>query len=164
VLARLRSEPGIDSVEVDRRGELLRIRAGSAAHVRAVVDRLYEMGFAGEPAADGEAIEQRWYGPDDVGELSREEAYVIAYRVVPAFTQGAPTGIDVSALVTLVAAALHQCFVTSTLDASDTHGALNSACAGAVEAATRGHIGDDQAAALGRAIETDLATRSAFRD
>jgi hypothetical protein len=158
-------EPGIDDVGVDRRGELLRIRVGSADDVRAVVDRLFEMGFAAQPVAEGETIEQRWYGPDDVSELSREEAYVIAHRVVPAFTKEGPSvGTDVEGLVKLVATALHECFVSNSLSAADTHGALNSACARAVKAATRRRLGADRATALGRAIETDLATRSAFKD
>ena len=164
MLARLQSEPGVGSVEVDRRGELLRIRVGSAGDVRAVVDRLYEMGFAAQPVALGETIEQRWYGPNDVGELSREEAYVIARRVVPAFTQGPTAGADVDGLVNLVATALYEYFVTNSLHATETHGALNSACGWAVEAATRGRLGADRAMALGQAIETDLATRSAFKE
>jgi hypothetical protein len=164
-LARLQLEPGIERVEVDRRGELLRISVGSMDDVRAVVDRLYEMGFAAQPITEGETIGQHWYGPEDVGELSREEAEVIARRVVPAFTRGDPSvGADMDGLANLVATALHECFVSNTLDASETHGALNSACARAVEAATRGRLGDDRATALARAIETDLATRSAFKE
>lgn len=165
MLARLQSEPGIYAVEVDRRGELLRIRVGSADDVPGVVDRLYQMGFAAQPVAAGETIEQRWYGPDDVGELSREEANVIARRVVPAFMREVPpVGADVDGLVNLVATALHECFVTNTLASTETHEALNSACGWAVVVATRGRLGADRATALGGVIETDLATRSAFNE
>jgi hypothetical protein len=161
VLARLQSETGIASVEVDRRGELLRIHAGSAEDVRAVVDLLFEMGFAGEALAEGAAVADQWFGLDQVGELSREEAHVIARRVVPPFA--VHTGDDVDALITVVATALHECFVTNILDGQQTHGALNSACGRAVEAATRPHLGD-RATALRGAVETDLATRSAFKE
>ena len=57
----------------------------------------------------------------------------------------------------LVSAALHACFVSHTLEATAPHGTLNDACGRAVEEATSVRLGPNRAAALGRAIEDDLA-------
>jgi hypothetical protein len=165
VLARLEAEPSVDAAEVDRRGELLRIRVRSNADVRGVIDRLLELGFASEPATDADAIAGRWYGVEDVRELSREEAYVIAGRVVPIFAQQASVDAhDVDGLTDVVATALYGCFIARTLDAEEPQGTLNAACGRAVEDAARSRLGQDRASALGMTVEADLATRSAFKE
>jgi hypothetical protein len=155
VLARLQEENDIQSAKVDRRGELLRLRLTSS-DVTGLVRRLAELGFSGEevPGTDVPAV--RWYGLEDVGELSREEAAVIAERVVPSFaTAHGITAAETSPLREIVASALHACFVTHPEPA-----ALDVACGHAVEQATRNRLGPDRAAALGRAIHGDLASRS----
>jgi hypothetical protein len=48
VLARLQEESGVELAEVDRRGELLRLRVAAPTDVRRVIDRLQELGFLGE--------------------------------------------------------------------------------------------------------------------
>jgi hypothetical protein len=86
VLARLEEERGVQAAEVDRRGELLRVRLLAGSQVSEVVKALQRLGFAGEVLAN-EPPEVAWYGRDSVGELSREEGHVIARRVVPSFAR-----------------------------------------------------------------------------
>lgn len=155
MLARLEEERGVQAAEVDRRGELLRVRLLAGSQVSEVVKALQRLGFAGEVLAN-EPPEVAWYGRDSVGELSREEGHVIARRVVPSFARS--HGVDVSeddALSEVVAEALHGCFLTHTLDANPV-GSLLGSCARAVEEATQERLGASRAAALGRAIEADL--------
>jgi hypothetical protein len=164
VLARLQEERAVESAEVDRRGELLRLRLTSS-DVTQVTDLLQQLGFLGEVVPDGAVAAMRWYGLGTVSELSREESEVIAQRVVPVFAQQSGIGADeVEAVKELVSAALHACFVSHTLEATAPHGTLNDACGRAVEEATSVRLGPNSAAALGRAIEDDLASRSAFKE
>jgi hypothetical protein len=165
VLARLQEESAVEAAEVDRRGELLRLRLESSSDIGGVVALLLDLGFAGEVVSDAQVSDAPlWYGLESVGELSREEGKVIAERVVPAFARlnGIESG-NVEALKNSVATALHACFVRHTLGPAAPHGALNDACDRAVEKATTARLGPDRAAALGRAIESDLASRSAFK-
>jgi hypothetical protein len=158
VLARLEQQDGVEAVEVDRRGELLRVEVERTDGVAAIISRLYELGFAAERAADNAAGGRNWYGRAAVGELSREEAGVIAQRVVPAFARtDEVSSDDVGILVELVTAALHQCFVANVVDASTPLGALHGESARAVEAATVSQLGSERARELGGAIEADLA-------
>ena len=130
-----------------------------------VTDVLKQLGFLGEVVPDGAVAAMRWYGLETVGELSREESEVIAQRVVPTFAQQSGFGVDgVPAVIELVSAALHACFVSHTLEATAPQGMLNDACGRAVEEATSARLGPNRAAALGRAIEDDLASRSAFKE
>jgi hypothetical protein len=164
VLARLQEERAVESAEVDRRGELLRLRLTSS-DVTQVTDLLQQLGFLGEVVPDRAVAAMRWYGLATVSELSREESEVIAQRVVPVFAQQSGIGADeVEAVKELVSAALHACFVSHTLEATAPHGTLNDACGRAVEEATSVRLGPNSAAALGRAIEDDLASRSAFKE
>lgn len=121
-----------------------------------IAPELERMGFpAAEATVDTSGL--RWYGPAEVGELSREEAGVIAARVVPAY--GAANGLDrqqVGAASALVIEALYGCF-TGRHDALASLGGMAVSCGHAAEQATRRQLGDDRAAALGRAIESDLA-------
>jgi hypothetical protein len=165
VLARLQEQSGVETAEVDRRGELLRLRLTSP-DVTHVIDRLQELGFLGEVVRGTESVAAlRWYGLGSVSELSREEADVIAQRVVPVFAEQNGIGVgETEAVKEIVATALHTCFTTQTLDATAPHGALNDACGRAVAEATLVRLGPDRATALGRAIEGDLASRSAFKE
>lgn len=164
MLARLEAEPGVDTAEVDRRGELLHVRVGSAADVTHVVDLLQELGFAAELMPDAEIVAQDWYGRDRVGELSQEEAHVIARRVVPPLAdQWRLAAHDVEDLSVIVATALHAWFLSRDPATSGSAEASRRACGRAVEDAARGRIGNERAALLGSAIEADLASRSAFK-
>ena len=165
MLARLQEEEAVEDAEVDRRGELLRVRLKSPFNISGVVDLLMNLGFAAEVADDADVGASQWYGLGSVGELSREEAKVIAQRVVPLFAgqNGVPAG-EVDALVGLVAMALHAWIISNTMDTAAPHVALNSACGRAVEDAALPRLGPDRAAALGDAIEADLAKRSAFKE
>ena len=162
MLARLLEESAVESAEVDRRGELLRLRLASS-DAAGVNDLLEQLGFVGEVVPDEAVAATRWYGVETVSELSREESEVIAQRVVPVFAQQSGIGVDeIEAVKELVSAALHACFVSHKLEATAPHGSLNEACGRAVEEATSLRLGPYRAAALGRAVEGDLTSRSAF--
>jgi hypothetical protein len=163
VLARLEEEPGVIQAEVDRHGTLLRVHLVDASATAPVIARLQELGFFGQIMRN-ETSGGRWYGRDAVGELSAEEAGVIARRVVPKFTREHRL-IDIESIViSLVTAALHQCFVTSVLDLGTPAHALDDSCGRAVRAATQAQLGDELASLLGRDIEADLAGHRASRD
>jgi hypothetical protein len=164
VLARLREESGVETADVDRRGELLRVRL-SSTDVSRLTDLLGELGFLSEAVVDADVAAVRWYGLETISELSHEEAEVIAQRVVRSFAPQDGTGIgEIEGLSETVAGALHACFLADTVDASTPHGALSEACGRAVEQATAARLGGDRAAALGRAITGDLASRSALKE
>ena len=78
MLARLEEQEYVKHVEVDRRGEFLRVDLQAAETVAAVVALLQELGFAAEPIAEAPDDARHWYRRASVGELSREEAGVIA--------------------------------------------------------------------------------------
>ena len=145
----------MEAAGVDRRGELLRITLRPGGSVAAVTAALELIGFAAEVVADV-AVTERWYGPSDVRELSREEALVVASRVTRAF--GAAQQIDAD-LVTVAssaaAAAVYRWFVDRSEGASSVREITS--CARSVEAATSAVLGADRARALGDAIEADLA-------
>jgi len=157
VLAQLEGRPDVKRAEVDRRGELLRVTLRASVGAPAIREALEVMGFGAEQAPDAVTAAVRWYGPAEVGELSREESAVIASRVVLPF--GAANGLeqtDIDPLSARVAGALYECFVGNR-DAGLAPGGLAAPCGRAVEAATRAQLGEDRAALLGRAIEADLA-------
>jgi len=159
VLARLQERADVDAAEVDRRGELLRVRLREGGTVTAITDQLEQMGFLAEEAVI-DAGPLRWYGPSAVGELSREESRVVAARVVPVFGAAhALSPSDVEAASALVADALYACFVRRYLTDASASG-LAGPCGAAVEQATRERLGAEAGAALGRAIEADLSGAS----
>lgn len=113
------------------------------------------MGFASE-TVDGAAVADRWYGPSDVPELSREEAAVVATRVMATFGAAHVLAADQVTLATSqAAAALYRWFVDRSDGASS--GRELASCGRAVEAATSALLGIDRARAFGDAIEADLA-------
>jgi len=157
VLAQLEHRADVESAEVDRRGELLRIRLRADGVVSTIRDELERMGFAAENSSDASAADARWYGLSDVGELSRDEGRVIASRVVPPFAVAHGLAHDeIATLSDRVAAALYACFVGHR-DTSLPAGGLAVPCGRAVDDATAPLIGPARAAALGQAIEADLA-------
>jgi hypothetical protein len=157
VLAHVEERSDVESAEVDRRGELLRVTlrlGGDAATIR---EQLEPMGFAAEEALDAAAATVGWYGPASVGELSREESTVIASRVVPSFGAANRLGqAEIDAISARVATALHECFVGHRDDALGP-GGLASSCGRAVEGATTSLLGAPLATALRQAIELDLS-------
>jgi hypothetical protein len=126
-----------------------------------VIARLQELGFIGQVA--NETSGGRWYDRDSVGELSAEEAGVIARRVVPRFAREHRIT-DAEVIVNVVTAALHQCFVTNVLEVGTPTHALDDSCGRAVHAATQARLGDELASLLGRAIEADLAGHRALAE
>ena len=162
MLAQIEEQGGVESVEVDRRGEFLRVDVAGVDSVAAVITRLYELGFAAERSGDSTA-ERQWYRRDDVGELSREEAAVIARRAVPAFARANDLPDRADTLTDLVAMTLHRCFVTNVVHADSPLGTLHGECGRAVEEATRAQLGAARASELGKAIEADLAAGRSSR-
>lgn len=164
MLARLQEQDEVETAEVDRRGELVRLRLKSTSDVSGVMNLLLDLGFAGEVVGVADVGVSDWYGLGRVGELSQEEGRVIAQRIVPSFAlENGLTAGELDVVTELVATSLYACFHASTLDATVPHGALNSACGRAVSEAVRERLGPERAAALGHAIEVDLAERSAFK-
>ena len=104
----------------------------------AVIARLHELGFAAGRTTDS-AAERQWYRHDEVGELSREEAAVIAQRVVPAFARANDLPDRADTLTDLVAMTSHRCFVTNVVHAVSPLGTLHGECGRAVEEGTRAH-------------------------
>lgn len=155
MLAQLERRPDVETAEVDRRGEHLRIRTRGPANADSIRDELERLGFAGEETGRADPT-ARWYGRSSVGELSREEGAVIAARVVPAFALANGLRSDeIDALVASVASALFECFVARRHAPPDP-GGLVRACAEAVEGATRRRLGRGRALALARAVESDM--------
>ncbi len=159
MLAQLEQRADVERAEVDRRGELLRIRLRAGGVVSTIRDELERMGFAAEDPSSVSPDDARWYGLSDVGELSRDEGRVIAARVVPPFAVGhGLADHEIATLSDRVASALYACFARHR-DTSLPPGGLAVPCGRAVADATAPLIGPDRAAALGRAIEADLSGR-----
>lgn len=83
VLVRLDEDLAPVRASVDGEGALLRLEgvadpAERAARVQSIVE---EMGYTAEPVDDTSQV-SRWFGADDVDELSRMEAQVLAERWV----------------------------------------------------------------------------------
>ncbi|HEY8655249.1 MAG TPA: hypothetical protein VIN34_00760 [Candidatus Limnocylindria bacterium] len=160
MLARLSEIPGVGRPEVDHRGELLRMRLDRGEALSVVHAALAELGYRAERCSEAVAATAavRWYGTAGVSDLSREEAGVIAARVVPAVARG--QRLDQAAtdeLARAVGDALYRCFTAHTLPAAAPPIALRAACAADVEAAAVPHIGAAAARALSAALWDDLA-------
>jgi hypothetical protein len=144
--------------KTDHAGELLRfVDRGQSADVRA---RLMALGYRSEELAgrtQAEALEGVWYAPSD---LSREEAQVLAGKIVPAFVQEhAIDPAQAPALTQPVQGALFGCFTGIAIPSSAPSKSLPGACreAVAVAAAAHGLIGAAAAADLGDFVERWLA-------
>lgn len=142
----------------DHAGELVRfVDRGQAAGVRA---RLMDLGYGSEElagAAQSTALEDEWYAASD---LSREEAQVLASRIVPAFAQEhAIDPAQTPALEQRVQIALFGCFTGIAIPSAAPSKSLPGACreAVAVAAAADGLIGTGAAAELGVFVERWLA-------
>jgi hypothetical protein len=144
--------------KTDHAGELIRfVDRGQAAGVRA---RLMDLGYGSEElagVAQATALKGAWYAASD---LSREEAQVLASKIVPAFAQ--EHAIDAArtpALEQRVQSALFGCFTGIAIPSSAPSKSLPGACreAVAVAAAADGLIGVSAAAELGVFVERWLA-------
>ena len=85
MLARLDSVAGLHDAAVDHRGELLRLVVSDANVLDVVRGELSDLDYAAEGVSGITASDVRWYAFDDVRDLSREEAEIIARRVTSAF-------------------------------------------------------------------------------
>lgn len=137
MLARLETIDGVEGAEVDHRGKLLRLRLHRDEVLGAVRTALGELGYRADDIPDDgtEIVGVRWYGATQIGDLSREEAEVIARRVTPAIAR--EHGLDTAAgkgLERTVAEALYGCFITHTLGAGVDLGTLRTEASRAVDA------------------------------
>jgi len=138
----------------DHAGELVRfVDRGHAANVSA---KFMDLGYRAEQlagAAQAAALEGDWYAPSD---LSREEAHVLASKIIPAFAQEHPLApAQTPALEQRVEDALFSCFTGIAIPSSAPSKSLPGACreAVAVAAAADGLIGAGAAIQLGDFVE-----------
>jgi hypothetical protein len=137
------------------------LRFADRGRTEAVRQRLGELGYDSQPLGESESLPMDWFTPDD---LSREEAQVLAARMVPAFIHDHPDASEVSeALRQRVEATLFGCF-TDKFAGSGSPGF--SGCterADAITAATRDLVRPETARALGQFVDRwlDRSQRSA---
>ncbi len=131
---------------MDHRGELLRLGFSDPSALDRTHAALRELGYRADEVSEPSAAGARWYGPARVGELSREEAGVIARRVVPPFARTQALSAEMTDRVRdAVARALHAGFTAHTLAAGAPPGELRASCASAVRDAITGLVGPDAA-------------------
>jgi len=157
VLARLDSVAGLHDAAVDHRGELLRLVVSDANVLDVVRGELSDLDYAAEGVSGITASDVRWYAFDDVRDLSREEAEIIARRVTSAFRRSRALS-DASAirLDHAVAEALYRCLAESELGSAAAPATLRSACCDVAEEAARPILGDDQAREYAALLAKDL--------
>ncbi len=157
MLARLDAIPGLREAAVDHRGELLRLVVSDANVLDVVRGELFGLGYAADPVSGLVASDVRWYAFDDVRDLSREEAEIIARRVTSLFAR-LRTLSDARAfrLEHAVAEALYRCFAANELGPGAAPGTLRSACCAAAEEAARAVVGDDEAREYVSLLAKDL--------
>lgn len=156
MLARLDRIEGLDRAEVDHSGELLRLASARPEAFAAVRAAMRELGYdvTEETMAPPDA---RWYGSATARDLSREEAGVIAQRIVPPFAgaHGLAPG-DADRLRDIVANALYRVFSSHALTQEAAPGALREESLGAVMEEAAPLIGQEAAGALAAALRQDL--------
>jgi hypothetical protein len=156
VLARLSDIEGVRSVEVDHAGELLRIVVDRRDIGASVRQQLLDLGFASTEIEEQIPLAIRWYGPNDVFDLSREEAQVIASRAVAAFAR-THKDLDPQRSVGVVADALVRCFRDGSAGSGEA-GTGAARLGAAVAEAARAILPPDAAEDLGRLVRMDLAS------
>lgn len=156
MLARLEGIPALEDVGVDRSGTYLRLRAADEAGLDRCVDavsvRLHEEGVFVERAADPPDI-ARWYGPDEVRELSQAEAAELARQAAAAVVPS----LDVVAMDRvreLVARYLHAAFVTHHLERGER--VPLDAAVERIRSEMSTSLSDEQTGSLVRALRTIL--------
>ena len=148
---------GVVAAEVDHRGELLRLRLSDPSALDRVHAALRELGYRADEVSEPSAPDARWYGPAQVSELSREEAGVIARRIVPPFARSQALSTETRDRVRdAVANALYACFTAHTLGAGAPPGELRAACSDAVRDAIADLVGPDAADRLVVELWADL--------
>ncbi len=155
MLARLETIDEVVAAAVDHRGELLRLGAKDEGALEQARQALTTLGYEASDADPEEQRNRRWYGSATVHELSREEARVIADRVVPPFTLDHGLGEAVAErLASAVTAALFECFTAHTRDAPAN--SIRSLCSQAVAEAASVLVGADAARDLAARIDAGL--------
>ena len=141
-------------------GELMRVRFTDEGDPQHVLDLLDDLGFAATFTGEV-AGEREWYDVGHVAELSRAEGRIIAARVVLPFARDWDLDDDMSArLVDEIARALYECFIDQERTTNRSAAAFRTDCETAVVRVASSLLGGDRAAALGKAVATDLAQRS----
>jgi len=157
VLARLNSVAGVREVGVDHRGELLRLVVSDAVVLGAVGREVSGLGYMAVPIEGLVASDVRWYAFDDVRDLSREEAEIIARRVTSRFASTRSlSDADAIRLEHAVAEALYRCFAAHQLASGAPTGTLQSVCCDAAEEAARLVVGQDAAREYASLLSNDL--------
>jgi len=157
VLARLDAIPGLQEAHVDHRGELLRLVVADESALADVRRELSTLGYLAEPLSGVNASDVRWYAFDDVRDLSREEAEIIARRVTSAFTRSHPlANSEAVRLEQAVADALYSCFAANDLGAGVPAGGLRTECCEAVERAVLPLVGQEAAREYVAFLSSDL--------
>jgi len=156
VLARLDSLDGVIGADVDRAGDLLRLRLEAGA-LEPAITLLRQLGYEVDLASESIATSGRWYDASSVGELLFIEAGAIAGRVVPAFARTwTLSGPELAELHDLVVSELHRCFTDRGLVAGATTGAFRRDCVAVVIAATPRIVSEEGARALGALLDADM--------
>lgn len=143
---------------MDHTGELLRLDVSDGRALDEARRVLAELGYSATIAEPSGITGRRWYGQATVRDLSREEAGVIADRVVKPFGirhELASTVAD--PLTSAVTTALYESFAAHPLGGDADPGSLRKLCAAAVISAAVPLIGEDAARDLASAIEADLS-------
>lgn len=157
MLARLSGIAGVDSAEIDHRGELLRVRARTSAAIDRARAALTDLGYDAS-AADLSVDQQiRWYDAASVRDLSREEARIIAQRVLSGFAGARDLDSGrLDELRTAITGALFGVFASHELGVASRPGTFLSECVRAVEQAAAEIIGSDRAREISSILERDL--------
>lgn len=156
MLARLKGVSGLDDAGIDRSGTYLRLRAAHpdlARVANAAIDLLRTEGVVVERSGENVAEVERWYGPEDVRELSRAEAEElgreIAAAVWPALEPAAGEHLRKA-----IARHLHDAFVTHGLERGE-RVPIEDAVE-RVRAEASGWLSAEQLRAMLRALRTRL--------
>ncbi len=157
MLARLEALDGVVSAAVDHRGELLRLGVRDEGVLDRVRHALRDLGYGASAIDASEQTNERWYASANVRELSREEARIVADRVVPPFAVAYPlTDSEATRLTSVVSTALFECFTAHTLGSGPPADSLRRLCSQAVAEAAKVLVGTDAADDLAARIDADL--------
>lgn len=157
MLARLERIEGVDWAAVDHAGELLRLALTRREELDAVRAALREFGYDASEETSVRA-DTRWYGRTSVRELSREEADVIAGRVVTS-ELARSLGHDAAELRQTVAVALYGAIGTLEVGPTSVRVGADDGIYGAVHAAASPLLGAEGADRLVAALRSDLSSR-----
>ena len=159
MLARLEALDDVDHAYVDHSGDLFRLSLRHERALATAIALLSELGYGAENASDAETrAVDAWYDTSSVGDLSRVEAGVIADRIVPYFAQARQLSpVQTMHVRSAVVDALHNCFVSSSLESSSSLGAFRLSCERAVEDGVGPIVGRGPAAELAELLNADMS-------